>query len=131
MAGIGSFFKALMGICETRPLGAELWSVEGGKAVVQKPESVPKGGATYLQGKGLEQPLLIVRTDDDRYLSFVNACTHGKRKLDPVAGERKLRCCSLLHSQFDYEGKPLSGPARKPLERKQVEQAGGRLEVTL
>ena len=131
MAGIGSFFKALMGVCETKPLGPDQWSVEGGKVVVQKPDSIPKGGAVYIQGKGLKQALLIVHTDDDKYLSFANACTHGKRKIDPVAGERKLRCCSVMHSQFDYEGKPLSGPAKEPLKRQQVELAAGKLVVTV
>ena len=131
MAGIGSFFKALMGICETKPLGPDLWSLEGGKAVVQKPDSIPKGGAAYLQGKGLQQPLLIVHTDDDRYLSFTNVCPHGKRKIDPVAGGGKLRCCSVNHSKFDYDGKPLSGPAKEPLKRHQVELNQGNLVLTI
>ena len=33
MAGICGFFKALLGICETKALSSELWSVEGGKVV--------------------------------------------------------------------------------------------------
>ncbi len=131
MGGIGAFFKAIMGVCETKPLDPDLWVVEGGKAVVPKPDSIPKGGAAFLQGKGLKQPLLIVHTDDGQYLSFTNACPHGKRKIDPVAGERKLRCCSVNHSQFDYEGKPLSGPAKQPLNRHAVEMAAGKLVVTL
>lgn len=134
MAGVCKFFKALMGICETKPLHPELWSVESGKVMVklgQKPDAIPKGGAAYLQGKGLKEPLLIVRTDDDKYLSFNNRCTHVKRKIDPVAGERKLRCCSVFHSTFDYDGKPLSGPAKESLKRHQVETDQGNLVVTL
>ena len=36
-----------------------------------------------------------------------------------------------MHSQFDYEGKPLSGPAKEPLKRQQVELAAGKLVVTV
>ena len=93
MAGVCNFFKALLGICETKPLSPDLWSVEGGKVVVklsQKADAIPKGGAAYIQGKGLQQPLLIVHTSDDKYLSFTNRCTHAKRRIDPIAGERKL-----------------------------------------
>ena len=134
MAGVCQFFKALLGICETKPLSPELWSVEGGKVVVklsQKPDAILKGGAVYLQGKGLERPLLILHTDDDKYLSFTNRCTHAKRKIDPIAGERKLRCCSVNHSTFDYDGKPLSGPAKESLKHHQVEVSQGNLMVTL
>ena len=134
MAGVCGFLKAVLGICETKPLSPELWSVEGGKVVVklsQKPDAITKGGAAYLQGKGLKEPLLIVRTHDDKYLSFTNRCTHFKRKIDPVAGEAKLRCCSVFHSKFDYDGKPLSGPAKEPLKRHEVELNQGNLVLTV
>jgi len=134
VAGICGFFKAILGKCETKPLSPELWSVEGGKVVVklsQKPDAIPKGGAAYLQGKGLQEPLLIVHTDDDKYLSFTNRCPHMKRKIDPVAGEAKLRCCSVFHSKFDYDGKPLSGPAKESLKRHQVELSQGNLVLTV
>ena len=36
-----------------------------------------------------------------------------------------------MHSQFDYEGKPLSGPAKQPLTRHQAELADGKLVVTV
>lgn len=134
MAAICNFLKALLGICETKPLSVDLWSVEDGKAMVkisQNPRMLPKGGAVYLKGKGLKSPILIVHTDDDKYLAFTNSCTHAKRKIDPVAGERKLRCCSINHSKFDYEGKPLSGPAKEPLKRHQVELSQGNLVITI
>lgn len=134
MAGVFGFFNALLGKCETKPLSPELWSVEGDKVIVklsQKPDAIAKGGAAYLEGKGLQEPLLIVRTNDDKYLSFTNRCTHFKRKIDPVSGEAKLRCCSVFHSKFDYDGKPLSGPAKDPLKRHQVELSQGNLVLTV
>lgn len=127
-----SLIKSILGICETKPLSAELWSLEEGKVRVKMPEPLPKGGAVYLAGQGLDKPILLLRTEEDRYLAFANRCTHfGHRKLDPVPGEAKLRCCSISHSTFDLEGKNISGPAKEPLTRYAVEQSDGDLIITL
>lgn len=129
-----SIFKAMLGICETKPLGGDLWSLEGSKVQVklsQMPEPLPKGGAVYLKGGGLSKPVLLLRTEDDRYLAFEDRCTHFGRKLDPVPGEAKLRCCSLFHSTYDLEGKNISGAAKMPITRYAVEQSDGDLIITL
>lgn len=129
-----SIFKAVLGICETKPLSSELWSLEGNKARVklsQMPEPLPKGGAVYLRGGGLSKPVLLLRTEDDRYLAFEDRCTHFGRKLDPVPGEAKIRCCSLFHSTYDLDGKNISGAAKMPLTSYAVEQSDGDLIITL
>ncbi len=129
-----SIFKAVLGICETKPLGSNLWSLEGSKVQVklsQMPEPLPKGGAVYLRGGGLSKPVLLLRTEDDRYLAFEDRCTHFGRKIDPVPGEAKLRCCSLFHSTYDLEGKNISGAAKMPITRYAVEQSDGDLVITL
>lgn len=133
--GIGGFLKAVRGVCDTRPLSPDLWALEGPTARVKltaKPDVISRGGATYLEGKGLQRPILVVRTDDDRYIAFTSRCTHfGHRKIDPVPGQRTLRCCSISHSTFDYEGKRLSGPAKDPLTRHEVTIDKGDLLVRL
>jgi cytochrome b6-f complex iron-sulfur subunit len=132
MALIG-FFKAILGICETPPLDAALWTVEGNQVTIRLAEAAalaPVGGAVRLEGKGLASPVLVVHTGD-HYLAFENRCTHGGRKLDPVAGKDELRCCSLNHSRFDYEGNKLSGPAEGALKKYAVEKRGEELIVIL
>ena len=129
-----SFFKALLGICTTKPLSPDLWNLEDGKIRVklsEVPQLSNKGDAVYLKGAGLEKPVLIVRTEDDEYLGFANHCTHGGRKLDPVPGERILRCCSVGHSTFDYDGNRLEGPAKDALTGYAVELSDGNLVITL
>jgi cytochrome b6-f complex iron-sulfur subunit len=129
-----SIFKAMFGICETKPLSGNLWSLEGNNVNVklsQMPESLPKGGAVYLKGSGLSKPVLLLRTEDDRYLAFEDRCTHSGRKLDPVPGEAKLRCCSIGHSVFDLEGNVVKGWAKGPLTCYAVEQSDGDLIITL
>ncbi len=133
-SGIVGFIKSILGICETKPLSQDQWSLEGDKVRVklsQKPDIIVKGGGAYLKGPGLKQPILVVRTDDDKYLAFSDLCPHGHRKIDPMPGQRMLRCCSFNHSTFDYEGKSLSGPAKESLPHYTVEMDKGDLLVKL
>jgi len=53
----------------------------------------------------------------------------GHRRLDPLPGENQIRCCSVGKSVFDYDGRRISGLARKPLEPFRVELDGGKLVV--
>jgi len=134
MAFLAGFLKAIFGICETPYLNAELWSVEGKRVTIRLAEATALatvGGAVRLEGKGLASSVLIVHADTDEYLAFENRCTHGGRKLDPVEGRPELRCCSVGHSRFDYQGDKLSGPAKGPLTLYRVETQGEELIVTL
>ena len=134
MAFLMGFFKAVLGICETPPLDDGLWMLEGGEVRIRIKEAnalAPAGGAARLQGKGLGSSVLVVHAGGDEYLAFENRCTHAGRKLDPVEGERELRCCSVGHSRFDYQGNKLSGSAKGPLKKYPVEKRGEELIVTL
>ena len=121
--GFLGFFKALFGICATKALADDLWSIDEDAAKVKVgdvAELAENGGAVYLQGKGLAKPILVLKSENDEYLAFTNNCTHLGRKIDPVAGEAKLRCCSINHSMFDYDGNIISGPAKDPLTKHEV-----------
>jgi cytochrome b6-f complex iron-sulfur subunit len=83
----------------------------------------------YLKGEGLDKPILILRTSDDKYLACADTCTHAGRKLDPVPGNPVLRCCSVGHSTFDYDGNVIKGPANQPLTRYETELSGDDLLV--
>lgn len=134
MAFLMGFFKAIMGICKTPPLEAELWTPEGNQVTISLGEAaalIPVGGSARLEGKGLVSSVLIVHAGGDEYLAFENRCTHGGRRLDPMEGGAELRCCSVNHSTFDYAGNKLSGPAKGPLKKYAVEKRGQELIVTL
>ena len=121
--GFLGFFKALFGICATEALADNLWSIDEGAArvkVADVPKLAEKGSAVYLQGKGLAKPILVLKSENDEYLAFTNSCTHLGRKIDPVVGEAKLRCCSIGHSVFDYDGNVVSGGAEDPLTKHEV-----------
>jgi nitrite reductase/ring-hydroxylating ferredoxin subunit len=134
MASLAGFLKAIFGICETPPLNAELWRMEGKRVAIRLAEATalaPVGGAVRLEGKGLASSVLVVHADTDEYLAFENRCTHSGRKLDPAEGKPQLRCCSVGHSRFDYQGNKLSGPAKGPLTPYRVETQGEELIVSL
>lgn len=129
-----SFFKALLGICETKPLDDAAWRTDNGTAVVELKSATAlaeNGGAAYLKGKGLARPVLVIRGDDGKLYAYQDRCTHGGRKIDPLPGEGKLRCCSVNHSTFDYDGKPLSGPAKHNIERYDAEERDGQLIIKI
>ena len=129
-----NFFTAILGICETKPLPGGAWDLKDTQVSVDLKAAVPlscKGGAVYLKGKGLSKPVLVVRGDDNKLYAYEDSCTHGHRKIDPIAGEGKLRCCSVNHSTFDYNGKPLSGPAKHDIRRYEAKEAGGKLVIKI
>ena len=135
MGKLADFFKSVAGICETHELDTGLWRLEGNKARIQidrVPAFRDREGAVYLKGGGLKYPVLIVKTGDNGYSAYRNRCTHiGHRKLDPVPGESKLRCCSVNHSTYDLNGVRLSGPAKGNLTVHSVDIENGELIVTL
>jgi nitrite reductase/ring-hydroxylating ferredoxin subunit len=129
-----SIFKAILGICDTKPLGGNLWSLEENRVRVklsQIPEPLVKGDTVYLKGVGLVKPILLLGTGDDQYLAFENRCPHAGRKIDPIPGEEKLRCCSIGHSEFDLEGNVIKGRAKDKLKQYAVEKSDGDLIITL
>jgi nitrite reductase/ring-hydroxylating ferredoxin subunit len=134
MSIITGFFKSILGKCETKPLDQQSWKHEGSTVRVNlglASELSRPNGAVYLEGQGLDAPVLVVRTQDDRYLAFANKCPHGGRKMDPVPGEAVLKCCSIGHSRFDYDGNLIKGPAKESITRYETELGDGDLLIKL
>lgn len=134
MSWIVDFFKALAGVCRTQPLDAAKWDVRGTQITVNVndvPELREQGGAVFLKGKALPVPVLVVKTSSQGYLCVENRCTHMGRKLDPEADGKTLRCCSVSHSTFDYQGSRLTGPAKGPIHVYRSQEVDGNLVIYL
>ena len=103
------FFKRLFGICNTPlPGDAGCWSYSNNKITIdlkRAPELTLKGSALRLEGRSLPQRFLVVHGNDGEFHAFVNKCAHAGRRIDLVADEEKLMCCSLGKSTYDYSGK--------------------------
>ena len=129
-----SIFKAIFGICQTKKLDNGLWQLDGDTIRIkidQVSELAHSSGAVYLKGDGLEDPVLVLKNNEGEFMALKNKCTHGGRKIDPVPGENKLKCCSVNHSTFDNEGNVLSGPAKGPLTIYKVTKDGDSLVIKL
>jgi cytochrome b6-f complex iron-sulfur subunit len=87
------------------------------------------GGALRLDDERLPDRVLVVHGVDGVFRAFRNRCACGGFRVDPVPGEEKIRCCTLMQSTYDYAGKRLSGSARKDLDVLPVTGESGRLEI--
>ena len=127
------FFSRLLGRSSTPPADPNSWSYAEGRLEIdlgKASELSEKGGAIRLAGDGLPRKgILILHGDDDAFHAFINKCTHGGRKLDPLPGTSTVECCSIGKSIFDYDGKRLSGSAKKPIAPLTVNQEGEKLVV--
>jgi len=111
-----------------------LWQLDGSKVKInldKVPNLSQNDGAVYLKEGGLEDPVLVVRNSDNEFMALKNKCTHGGRKIDPVPGENKLKCCSIGHSTFDKKGNVISGPAEGLLTIYKVTKDGNSLEIEM
>jgi nitrite reductase/ring-hydroxylating ferredoxin subunit len=95
------------------------------------PELAAPGGALRLEGEGLPDRILVVHCTDGRFRAYRNHCACGGFRVDPVPGEEKIRCCTLMQSTYDYEGRRLSGSAKKDLDLLPLEQVEGTLKIDL
>ena len=129
------FLKRVFGICETPlPVDAGAWSIDGGSVRIdlsRMPELKTPGSAVRLEGSELDDRLLVVHGDDDRYHAVVNRCTHMGRRLDTFAGSRVIQCCSVSKSTYTYDGRPVGGAAKKPLTICPVVHENETLTITL
>ena len=134
MGALKNFFRAVAGICETKPLDRALWRIEADQAVVLLAgagQLQARGSAVRLESAELGVPLLVMHGPDGTYRAFINRCTHMGRRLDPAQEGQALRCCSLSHSTFDLQGAKLSGPAKGALTPLAVRHERGELYITL
>jgi len=129
------FLKRILGICNTRPpQDPDSWQVEGRELILDLrriPELQHPSGAIRLEGKDLAFRVLVVHTDAERFLAYENRCTHMGRRIDPVPGSNRVRCCSVSKSTFDYDGNPVAGAARKPIRVFETSKKDDTLRVDL
>ncbi len=108
-----SVFQRILGICATKlPQNPGCWKYENGVIIVdieKSPELVQKSGALRIESKDLPKRVLLVHGEDDNFYAVENYCSHGKRRLDPVPGTKTIQCCSMGRTNFEYNGKRISG----------------------
>jgi nitrite reductase/ring-hydroxylating ferredoxin subunit len=126
-------FSRILGICKTKPPShAESWHMSDGRLEIdltKTPELANKGGAIRLEGRGLPVRILVVHGEDGAFHAIENRCTHAGRRIDPLAGQSRLECCSVGKSTWEYDGTLVSGSAKKPIRVLSVSEETGRLAI--
>jgi nitrite reductase/ring-hydroxylating ferredoxin subunit len=127
--------KRIFGISATRdPQDKGCWMHRDGRVEIEwarAPELQKPCGAIRLEGRGLPHRILVVYGLDGEYHAFQNRCSHLGRRLDPVHGGEKIRCCSISNSVFDYSGNIMSGRGKGSLKKHRIEQRKCKLIIWL
>jgi len=129
------FFKRILGICRTKPpVDGACWAFSRDQVEIdlpRAPELSKPGGAVRLEGRGLPERLMVLRGPNDKFYAYKNRCTHMGRRIDPVADNKALQCCSVSKSTYDFAGKVVSGPAKGPLTTYKTVSKEGKLIISL
>jgi nitrite reductase/ring-hydroxylating ferredoxin subunit len=129
------WLKRIFGISETPPPGTDAgWKVANQAIKIdlnQMPEIAHPGSAVRLEGKGLPVRILVVHGNDGDFHAFANRCTHMGRRIDILPGTDRIECCSVSKSTFDYNGRPLGGAAKKPLQVFDITVSDAELTINL
>jgi nitrite reductase/ring-hydroxylating ferredoxin subunit len=128
-------FQRILGLCATPPPQDEdCWSYADGKLhidLTKAPELDQPGSSLRFEGKGCPERVLVIYGDDCQFHAYRNKCEHGGRRIDPVPGEKKLMCCSISKTVYDYDGKIMAGPAKGPIISYPVDISEGRLTIKI
>ena len=88
-------------------------------------EEIPVGGARPFHYPDAKDPCLLLRPDENTWIAFSQKCTHLGCAVVPEVEGKQLRC-PCHNGLFDAAtGRPLAGPARRPLARVIVENRDG------
>lgn len=130
-----NIFQRLFGICATpKPKHKSAYSQDNGYLVVdlsRTPELEKRDSALRFEGEDLPIRVLVVHGNDGEFHAFENACSHAKRRLDPVPGGDHVRCCSMGRSTFDYEGNVTGGSAESPIRKLKLIRDDSLLRIKL
>lgn len=130
-----NILQRILGICATPPpQNRDCWSYARGKIIIdlaRAPELEQPGSGLRLEGRDCPERVLVIYGDDCLFHAFRNRCGHAGRRLDSVPGEETIQCCSIGKSNYNYEGRIISGPARDPLTMYSVDVRDGKLIISV
>ncbi len=92
---------------------------------IARADEIPVGGARLFHYPDANESCILLRPEANTFLAFSQKCTHLGCAVTPDAEGKQLRC-PCHNGLFDAAtGRPLAGPARRPLVRVAVENREG------
>ncbi len=88
---------------------------------------IPVGGVKLFSYPTADDPCILVRTAQDRYVAYSQKCTHLSCAVYYSKDQNRLEC--PCHQGFFSveDGSVIQGPPQRPLPRIALEQSGGQL----
>ncbi|MGH7743040.1 MAG: ubiquinol-cytochrome c reductase iron-sulfur subunit [Candidatus Eiseniibacteriota bacterium] len=74
------------------------------------------------------QPGILIRTADGTYKAFTAVCTHLGCTVQLKSGARSI-WCACHNGEYDLEGRNVSGPPPRPLQKFTVHESGNDIVV--
>ncbi len=96
------------------------------RVVAAKKDEVPAGGFKIFPFGG--EPGILLRDADGNYRAFTAVCTHLGCTVQYKPGEKAI-WCACHNGLYDLEGRNVSGPPPRPLERYDVHVIGDEVVV--
>lgn len=130
-----NFFQRVFGISATKPPRDNgCWTYSDGRIVVdmnRAPELEKPGGAISLEGGDLPRRVLLIHSEDNKYVAFCNHCSHMGRRLDPIPGTDEIQCCSVSKTTYNGKGEVVSGPVDKPITQYPVSKESDKIIISV
>jgi Rieske Fe-S protein len=110
-------------------LARSLWRSEKGfpPMKVANAADVPVGSVKVFRYPGANDPCLLMRTADDRFVAYSQKCTHLSCAVFPSEDGKRLECPCHEGYFSASDGRVLQGPPPRPLPRIVLEQFAGGL----
>jgi nitrite reductase/ring-hydroxylating ferredoxin subunit len=86
---------------------------------------VPPGGVVQFGYPADDDPCLLIRLDDGRFVAYGQQCSHLSCAVIPDPGRGELRCPCHQGCFEIREGRPVAGPPRRPLPRVTLQERDG------
>ncbi len=96
------------------------------RVVAAKKDEVPAGGFKIFPFGG--QPGILIRGADGSYRAFTAVCTHLGCTVQYRPADKAI-WCACHNGMYDLEGRNVSGPPPRPLERYDVHVIGDEVVV--
>jgi Rieske Fe-S protein len=122
----------LIGTCAAaaRKLVKQFYRREAASIAVADIHEIPVGGHKLFRYPTESDPCILVRLAEDKFVAFDQRCTHLSCPVLFDAAKKQLAC--PCHEGFfsAEDGRPLAGPAKRPLEQLSVTTKNAQVMVS-
>jgi Rieske Fe-S protein len=122
----------LIGTCAAaaRKLARQLYRREAASIAVADIHEIPVGGHKLFRYPTENDPCILLRLAEDKFVAFDQRCTHLSCPVLFDAAKKQLAC--PCHEGFfsAEDGRPLAGPPKRPLEQLSVTTKNAQVMVS-